>query len=62
MRQALGIYETHCKNNFISQIPNLLKQRALMTKEKVKDVVENRDHGTEKESDNLETRLIASKK
>ena len=33
-----------------------------MTKEKVKDVVENRDNGTEKESDNMETRLLASKK
>ena len=33
-----------------------------MTKEKVKDVVENRDSGTAQEGDNVETRLIASKK
>lgn len=44
MRQALGIYESHCKSNFIQSIPNLLRQKTLKAKEKVKDVVENREN------------------
>lgn len=37
-------YEHHCKKNFISQIPSLIKQKFLQTKENIKGIAGIKNH------------------
>ena len=38
LKKMFDQYESHCKKNFVSKIPNLLKQKFLKAKQKVDEV------------------------
>lgn len=59
-------YENHCKKNFISQIPSLLKQRFLKTKENLmggsKDLEDKEDDDDEQLELKKEIKLLNARK